>query len=73
MRDKISVATVATSGIGAATALGVARLGATVVIVGRNADKCSGEVRKIQKKTGNKSPELKPNYAHRKPNQRVCS
>ena len=55
MRDKICLVTGATSGIGGATALGLARLGATVLIVGRNADKCSREVRRIQRKTGNKS------------------
>jgi NAD(P)-dependent dehydrogenase (short-subunit alcohol dehydrogenase family) len=55
MRDKICMVTGATSGIGAATALGLARLGATVVIVSRNANKCSREVGKIQKKTGNQS------------------
>ncbi len=55
MRDKICLVTGATSGIGAATALGLARLGATVVIVGRNANKCSREVRNMQNKTGNKS------------------
>ncbi len=55
MKDKICLVTGATSGIGAATALGLATLGATVVIVGRNADKCSREARKIQRKTGNKS------------------
>jgi NAD(P)-dependent dehydrogenase (short-subunit alcohol dehydrogenase family) len=55
MRDKICMVTGATSGIGAATALGLARLGATMVICGRNADKCSQQVWKIQAKTGNKS------------------
>lgn len=55
MRDKICLVTGATSGIGAATALGLAKLGATVVIVGRNANKCFREVRSIQQKTNNQS------------------
>ncbi len=55
MRDKICLVTGATSGIGAATALGLARLGATVVIVGRNPHKCSRTVRDIRQKTGNPS------------------
>ncbi len=55
MRNKICLVTGATSGIGAATALGLAQRGATVVIVGRKPDKCSRAVRNIQKKTGNSS------------------
>lgn len=55
MRDKICLVTGATSGIGAATALGLARLGASVVIIGRRADKCERAVRNLRRKTGNKS------------------
>lgn len=53
MGNRICLVTGATSGIGAATALGLAGLGATVVIVGRHAGKCAREVREIRRKTGN--------------------
>jgi len=55
MRDKICLVTGATSGIGAATALGLARLGATVVILGRSAGKGAREVRRMRRLTGNGS------------------
>lgn len=47
MNGKICVVTGATSGIGRATAIGLARLGATVVIVARNADKAAALVAAI--------------------------
>jgi NAD(P)-dependent dehydrogenase (short-subunit alcohol dehydrogenase family) len=55
MQNKISLVTGATSGIGAATALGLARLGSTVVIVGRNAKKCERVVQRIKQEAGNTS------------------
>ena len=42
-----------TSGIGKETALGLARLNATVAVVGRNGEKTAGVVNEIKKATGN--------------------
>ena len=53
--DSICLVTGATSGIGAATALGLARLGATVVLAGRDPDKCAGAASRLQRVTGNRS------------------
>jgi len=52
LSDRICLVTGATSGIGAATAEGLARLGARVVVVGRNSDRCARMAWKIQHKTG---------------------
>lgn len=49
---KTCVVTGATSGIGAVTALELARLGATVVIAGRNAARCEACVEAIRRETG---------------------
>ena len=53
MNNKIVMITGATAGIGAAAALELARLGATVVGVGRNPEKCTATAARIQKETGN--------------------
>lgn len=53
MRDKVCLVTGGTSGIGAATARGLARLGATVVIVGRDAERATSRTRQIREETGN--------------------
>lgn len=45
----------ATSGIGAATAMALARMGATIIVIGRNEKKCKRTVKKIQSSTGNSS------------------
>ena len=45
----------ATSGIGEATALGLAKQGASVIVVGRNTRKGADTVNKIKNKTGNSS------------------
>lgn len=50
---KICLITGATSGIGEATALGLALQGATVVVVGRNKAKCLATVNSIKQQTGN--------------------
>jgi len=50
--DRICLVTGATSGIGAATALGLARMGATVVLAGRDPEKCSRQAWRIQRETG---------------------
>jgi NAD(P)-dependent dehydrogenase (short-subunit alcohol dehydrogenase family) len=46
--QKICLVTGGTSGIGAAAALQLARLGSTVIIAGRSADKCSRQVENIK-------------------------
>jgi NAD(P)-dependent dehydrogenase (short-subunit alcohol dehydrogenase family) len=46
--EKICLVTGGTSGIGAAAALQLARLGSTVVITGRNAGKCTRQVENIK-------------------------
>src|SRR6266478_9711447 len=58
MHGKICLVTGSTSGIGKATALGLAKLGATVVMVSR--DKARGEAARseIQTKSGNDSLDL---------------
>lgn len=58
MQGKICLITGATSGIGKATAMGLAAMGATVVLVGR--DRVKGEVvqQEIQQKTGNENIDL---------------
>jgi NAD(P)-dependent dehydrogenase (short-subunit alcohol dehydrogenase family) len=49
---KICMVTGATSGIGAVTARELARLGGTVVVVGRNAGRCAREVQRMQRAGG---------------------
>jgi NAD(P)-dependent dehydrogenase (short-subunit alcohol dehydrogenase family) len=53
MQDRICLITGGTNGIGKSTAQGLARLGATVVIVGRSAQKTSQVVEEIRSATGN--------------------
>lgn len=53
MEDKICLVTGATAGIGEVTARELARLGATVVVVSRNAQKCEATVAEIRQTTGN--------------------
>ena len=55
MEGKICLITGGTNGIGKSTALGLAQLGATVVIVGRNAPKTSRVVEEIRSATGNQT------------------
>src|SRR5512136_1205815 len=55
MQGKICLITGGTNGIGKSTAQGLARLGATVVIVGRNAQKTSQVVEEIRAASGNKT------------------
>jgi NAD(P)-dependent dehydrogenase (short-subunit alcohol dehydrogenase family) len=55
MRGRVCLITGGTSGIGAETARGLARLGATVAIVGRTADRAKTAVREIRQETGNEN------------------
>jgi len=53
MRGQVCMVTGATSGIGEFTALGLARKQATVVIVGRNKNRCINAVTRIREATNN--------------------
>lgn len=53
MNGKICLVTGGTNGIGKSTALELARMGANVIIVGRNAQKTSPVVEEIRSATGN--------------------
>ena len=55
MNGKICLVTGATNGIGKATAQALAQMGATVVIVGRNAPKTAQLVKEIRAASGNKN------------------
>ena len=57
MNGKICLVTGATNGIGKATALALAQMGATVVIVGRNPAKSAAEVSEIKHISGNDAVE----------------
>ena len=57
MRGKVCLITGATSGIGKAAALELARRGATLALVGRTRWKCERTVQEIADKTGNTSVE----------------
>ncbi|HSB65447.1 MAG TPA: SDR family oxidoreductase [Anaerolineales bacterium] len=54
MKDKICMVTGATSGIGKATALGLAQMGASVVIVGRDRDRCEAARDEIRAQSRNR-------------------
>lgn len=58
MQGKICLVTGATSGIGKATALGLAQQGATVVIVGRSQEKGEAARKEIQEASGNTNVDL---------------
>ena len=55
MDGKLCMVTGATAGIGYYTALDVARMGATVIIIGRNHAKCTAAVNRIRMASGNES------------------
>jgi len=58
MNGKICLVTGASSGIGKATALGLVRMGATLVMVCRDADKGQAALAEIRQKSGNNSIDL---------------
>ncbi|MCE7989837.1 MAG: SDR family NAD(P)-dependent oxidoreductase [Caldilinea sp. CFX5] len=53
MQDKTILITAATAGIGEVAALELARMGATVVGIGRNPAKCTAVAERIRRETGN--------------------
>jgi NAD(P)-dependent dehydrogenase (short-subunit alcohol dehydrogenase family) len=58
MDGKLCIVTGATAGIGYCTALEIARMGASVIIIGRNQAKCLTTVKMIQEDAGNRSVEF---------------
>src|SRR5215831_15182770 len=58
MPGKVCLVTGGNSGIGKETALGLARLGATVVIVSRDASKGEAALLEIKRKSGNQNTDL---------------
>jgi len=58
MQGKICLVTGATSGMGKETALGLARLGATVVLVARNQNKGEETRQEIVRQSGNKNVDI---------------
>ena len=58
MGEKVCLITGATSGIGKATAMGLANMGATVVMVARDRDKGEAAMAEIEEKSGNASVDL---------------
>jgi len=58
VKNKICVVTGATDGIGKVTAMSLARMGATVVGVGRNAQKTAAVTQEIKQATGNQAIEF---------------
>lgn len=58
MQNKVVIVTGATNGIGEIAARELARMGATVVIVGRSAERCQNTVNMIKSVTGNQNVEF---------------
>ncbi len=58
MQGKVCLVTGGSSGIGKATALGLARLGATVIVVARDRKRCEAAIMDIQQHSGNPSVEM---------------
>ncbi|MFX0038732.1 MAG: SDR family oxidoreductase [Promethearchaeota archaeon] len=58
MNGKICMITGANSGIGKATAIGLAKLGASLILVCRDQNRAEGALKEIKEKTGNESIDL---------------
>src|SRR4028119_2184276 len=58
MGEKVCLITGATSGIGKATAMGLANMGASVVVVGRDQDRGEAAMAEIKEKSANASVDL---------------
>ena len=58
MKDKICVVTGVTSGIGKTAAWGLAKLGATVVIHGRNPERGEAALAEVKAESGNQPVDL---------------
>lgn len=58
MHGKVCLVTGATSGVGLVTAQALARQGATLIVVGRNAERGAATVSRIRHETGNSAVEL---------------
>jgi NAD(P)-dependent dehydrogenase (short-subunit alcohol dehydrogenase family) len=58
MAGKVCIVTGGNSGIGKATSLGLAKMGASVIIVGRNRERCESAVDEMRAKSGNGSIEM---------------
>lgn len=58
LKGQVCIVTGATSGIGAVTARELARLGALVVVVGRDQERCASTIQSIERETGNREVEF---------------
>lgn len=58
MQNKVCIITGAISGIGKATALGLAKMGTIVAIIGRNKEQGENAQEEIQSKSGNPNVDL---------------
>jgi NAD(P)-dependent dehydrogenase (short-subunit alcohol dehydrogenase family) len=67
LTGKVCLVTGATNGIGKATALALAKMGATVIVVGRSAEKTDTVVKAIQQVSGNANVEgMLPNFQRKR-------
>jgi len=63
MRDKLVLVTGASAGIGRATAIGLARGGARLLLTGRNTARCDGALAAVQAAGGTDAQMLRTNFA----------
>ncbi len=67
MKGKVCLITGASSGIGKETAIGLARMGATIVMVGRTKGKAEAAREEVVAKTRSESVELTKEFIRRLP------